>query len=149
MGNSQYTIWARQLKSDKYETQPRVETDELYDAVSYFQHYVYAYALNQHRGYQKAKAFYLYQDSWRLAKCMWSTEKGEEEDTLIIHMRDHSIQKLWFKLDEMIPEGKWPFWYQHFIKKFSQCTKPDDHTVVYTINPEKRDKKIKVKITLS
>ena len=126
MGNTTYTIYSRNLETDRYDANPRCTSENRNHAFGYFKHDFYDFAL-QLNGTEYTKCIYLYENSWRLAKVSRPCEK-----TVKVECRTMDVLRLFLYAEEKLHEGKWPLREQKFNRTFMQ-TAESILTVTYTM----------------
>jgi hypothetical protein len=111
-----YDIYRRELTSDKYEVNAfiscmRESDNEDLDALGYFKHEVYEFAM--HRYANKIKSIYLYRNGWRLARATFLSE-GQ----LHLTFNNAKTRDKWQSGEERLASGRWPLRERRFLRRF-------------------------------
>lgn len=113
-----YAIYRRKLSSDKYEANPyfsciRDGDNADADALGYFKHEVYAFAL--HRYGDTIKSIYLYRNGWRVGR---ATFVDGEKRRLLLTFNNAATRGKFERHEERLPAGEWPLRERRFHRRF-------------------------------
>jgi len=106
-------IYRRVLSTDEWVADPLQNwtATTLEDALSYFKHEAYTFALGKHIEYTDTKAIYLYQGATRIAKVLLDVDSGQLE------VWSTSIRE-WLASEEKLAPKRYPLLQKMFLEQY-------------------------------
>lgn len=123
VGSSYFTLYTRNLSTDKYDENTifHIEKEEprftINHAIGCFKHEMFVLAMGK---LEDAKAIYLYEDNWRIAK---GIRVGDGAFDIIF--RNDTYKNMWYDTEERLPPRRWPLLERSFDKVFQTSEKSD------------------------